>query len=332
MTMQRGGVGFDPGFDPDGCGFELTVMVTVAAAAAVMDDRPDSGWNWARRCGGGPKTAASSGLAATVDCCGQTVCCFCSAAFSALLIASSAMLPYFCSVSLDTQDLPKHTLGKRSSHFPDLTRDISDNYQQCITQTKQGLATVTTLVYHTQAPKDCKPMRTICQKNGTMYTLCTLRNKVVCYKPEIPEKLNVTLYTGFGQRYDGKIEGRFAYVNHTTVLRQGSEKIIWEFDACAVINEPGRPGKVGCGSDSWKNAYKHNHKYLCSTDTTWITARHNKWLPCAGSVKCAGWECVCDYTGGGYQGCAGLGEFTRVTNSNRVKLEVLRTHSSIKAY
>lgn len=188
----------------------------------------------------------------------------------------------------DTQLHTKDVMGQRESYVTEIPPTLwitqtpprkrtlgvqtLDNCQQCITQARQGSATVTTLIYHTQAPKGYKPMGRTCQKNGTMYTLCTQGEKVVCYKPETPEKLNVTLYTGFGQLYSGKVEGRHAYVNHTTALRQGGEKIILEFDACTAIDKPGRTGRVGCGSDSWKNTYKHNHKYLCGTDTTWITA------------------------------------------------------------
>ncbi|XP_070615589.1 endogenous retrovirus group 3 member 1 Env polyprotein-like [Erythrolamprus reginae] len=193
------------------------------------------------------------------------------------------------------------------------------------------MRTINTLVYHTQMPKDCRPLKLSCIHDRTMYSLCNLQGKRICYDPSTPIRLNVTLWTGLpvmGWRKDPEGDGRLYFVNYTLHLQQSKSPIVLTFDACKAVS---KGWSTTCGSSAWVNQYKSDHKYLCEVDPTWKTGNPNTWLPCAGSSVCSGWKCVCDYTGGGYKGCQYVKTFQR-GQGNTIIMEIERSIPSLITY
>ncbi|XP_034270551.1 endogenous retrovirus group 3 member 1 Env polyprotein-like [Pantherophis guttatus] len=170
-----------------------------------------------------------------------------------------------------------------------------------------------------------------CVHNHTMYSLCLLQNKTICYNPAVPIRLNVTLWAGLakeGTRQDPEGEGRLYLLNYTLQLKQGKQPLSLSFDACVAMNKgKGTP----CGDQVWIHTYIHNHKYLCQSNFNWAYGNPNQWLPCAGSTQCSGWKCVCDFTGGGYAGCKHIDSFRRGSN-NKVVMELACTHPPVASY
>ncbi|XP_039179301.1 endogenous retrovirus group 3 member 1 Env polyprotein-like [Crotalus tigris] len=130
------------------------------------------------------------------------------------------------------------------------------------------------------------------------------------------------------QRPEG--EGRLIYVNSTKILEKGTEKALIQFDACTILSLS--PLATKYGDSSWISAYKQNHKYICPTNLNFANGNPNQWSPCGGSIKCLGWRCVCDYTGGGYPGCSVITKFKNIYGTNTMELEITKNHAEVVSY
>ncbi|XP_029463748.1 uncharacterized protein LOC115094631 [Rhinatrema bivittatum] len=217
----------------------------------------------------------------------------------------------------------------RSLHSP-LSQNCTECIKQVHTTTEDGYQLVFTIIHQSQPPPSCTE-QPACSLNTTQghqsFHRCILNKKVICHSPTTPKYYNVMLTSGLPKSYttdiipDGK--GVLYYINSTKVLMGGHSSVTLTFDACEAIGK--HPNAVHCGSQAWKAAYVFNHKYLCPYNRAY---NPSSWLPCAGDIKFSGWSLVCDYTGGGYTGCPGVGRLKKETG-NIVSLEwPIRTEGS----
>ncbi|XP_030071498.1 endogenous retrovirus group 3 member 1 Env polyprotein [Microcaecilia unicolor] len=209
---------------------------------------------------------------------------------------------------------------------------LSLNCTECLRlvrhRTAEGYNLVTTLIHQSQPPeKDCHPLAScvITTPDGPhqFYRCLENKNRTVCHSPSAPRYYNVTLSVGLPQyqvpSHRGRIitsstgiegDGILYYVNSTRVLVAGAQTTATlTFDVCAAMDK--HPWSHKCGSQSWRKSYADNHKYVCPLTLDWRYGSPWPWLPCAADTRTSGWKRVCAYTGGGYPGCTGLGEFRR---------------------
>lgn len=108
--------------------------------------------------------------------------------------------------------------------------------------------------------------------NGTMYNLCKLRDKLVCYNPMTPIRFNITIWVGlviedpYQKTPEG--EGRLYFLNYTVQFKQGHKPLCLAFDACVALNKGrGTP----CGDQNWIDTWS-NSSNCCQMH---CTALHN---------------------------------------------------------
>ncbi|XP_029451709.1 TATA box-binding protein-associated factor RNA polymerase I subunit B isoform X1 [Rhinatrema bivittatum] len=207
------------------------------------------------------------------------------------------------------------------SRATSLVLPLSKNCTECVklirTTTPDGFQIVSTIIHQSQPPSSCAT-QPACSLNTTQgyqsFHRCLQNDKVICHTPTTPKYYNITLIAGLPKSYTSTIipegKGILYYINSTKVLIGGESTATINFDACEAIGK--HPNALHCGSKAWKKSYAHNHKYLCPYNRV---ANPSHWLPCQGDLILSGWALVCDYTGGGYHGCHGIGRLTAVVGN-----------------
>lgn len=188
---------------------------------------------------------------------------------------------------------------------------ILKNCSQCITKVTQGSTTTFTLL-HTNVPPQGAAKVGTCIHHGTQYDIYKKDSTSWCSNPQAPTRIKISVFPA--------IEDQGKTPQNSTWAHQGDTEVEIEFDACQIIGLD--PLGKGCGTEAWKNTYKHNHKYLCKQWVTWIKGNPYTYTPCQSWQDCSGWGCVCKYTGGGEYSptCPEIKDFTRTTG-NGVKIK-----------